>query len=228
MFTTDTSRYEIKFVARNTEIHRMANWLQSHAEGFSKAYPDRRVNNVYFDSPDLHSYLANLAGISDRAKIRYRWYGESRTPTPGNFEFKYRKNALGWKETHPIGDAPYEPDNRWTDIRSRILAQIPATARIWPSIYSTAVLVNRYDRRYYISADRNVRVTIDRDIGVWDQRRSTHLNLNKSTPLPEAIIVEVKCAFSDRAGAERVIQTIPLRPSRHSKYVVGVNAITHV
>ena len=44
------------------------------------AFPDRIVNNVYFDTPDLAAFEANLWGAPERRKCRLRWYGETFQP----------------------------------------------------------------------------------------------------------------------------------------------------
>ncbi len=58
------ARNEIKFVARTTEYNRIINWLKLHSAGFYKLYPDRVINNVYFDTQDYNAYAGNISGES--------------------------------------------------------------------------------------------------------------------------------------------------------------------
>ena len=71
-------RHEVKFAAYATAIRGMLrHWLHMHPAGFFSPYPERQVNNVYFDTWDYRAYAENLAGVSERSKVRYRWYGDS-------------------------------------------------------------------------------------------------------------------------------------------------------
>ena len=73
-------RHEVKFAAYAIEYESLCHWLRMHPSGFVKSYPDRQVNNVYFDSWDYRAFAENLAGISQRSKVRYRWYGNDEGP----------------------------------------------------------------------------------------------------------------------------------------------------
>ena len=41
-----------------------------------KSYPDRWVNNIYFDNINLDLFNQSIEGISKRTKVRLRWYGD--------------------------------------------------------------------------------------------------------------------------------------------------------
>lgn len=219
-------RYEVKFVASDPFAPTLRNWVRLHAAGFRIAYPSRRVNNVYFDTHDLVTFWENLTGISERTKVRYRWYGERLEPGPGALELKGKRNSLGWKRVFRVGQAPWFPGASWRAIRGNLLAALPPLARLWFEEHPAPVILNSYRREYYVSADGRVRVTLDLDQGVWDQRFSSHPNLTRAANLPQCLVVEVKCAKADRDLASRVLEGIPIRVSRHSKYVTGVRAVT--
>jgi hypothetical protein len=69
----DPLRYEVKYVARATELHRVLTWVRNNRAGFREPYPPRQVNNVYFDTFDHFAYVENLSGASARSKVRFRW-----------------------------------------------------------------------------------------------------------------------------------------------------------
>jgi hypothetical protein len=50
-------------------------------------------------------------------------------------------------------------------------------------------------------------------------------NFKRKPNTPRLIVLEIKCAKADRDRASRAIQRLPLRMSRHCKYVVGMGAI---
>ena len=88
-------RHEVKFIAPPTQRASVESWLLGHAAGFHSAYPPRRVNNFYLDDFDLSTYEENLAGVSSRTKVRFRWYGNSPDEVAGTLELKRKRNRLG-------------------------------------------------------------------------------------------------------------------------------------
>ena len=73
----EDARLEIKFVSNEKNVDVIENWLKLNPAGFYRPYPDRWVNNVYFDTHDYFAFNENLTGASCRTKLRYRWYGRS-------------------------------------------------------------------------------------------------------------------------------------------------------
>ena len=71
-------RYERKFLVSDSNLnrHEMEKVIKFHPSYFYKLYPDRFVNNVYFDTPTYKDFHDNVAGLSHRNKFRIRWYGD--------------------------------------------------------------------------------------------------------------------------------------------------------
>ena len=90
-------RYELKFIAEPFEHTRILNWLRQHHTCFVTEYPDRQVNNIYFDTYNYNSYCENIYGSSSKSKVRFRWYGGSKEPKNGSLEIKCKRNQLNWK-----------------------------------------------------------------------------------------------------------------------------------
>ncbi|MDJ0849926.1 MAG: VTC domain-containing protein [Myxococcota bacterium] len=219
-----TYRYEVKFVAPTIRRSEVDAWIRTNRAGFRTAYPPRRVNNVYFDDYDLRTFDENLTGISRRTKVRFRWYGTHATEPSGTLELKFKRNKLGWKESFRIASLPLAGQS-WRSIVGKLRGQLPAHGQAWLDSHPQPVLINAYWRRYFVSADGRVRVTVDEDQQVYDQRFHAAPNLHAAANLPDALIVEVKADVNDHGLAGRAIQGIPLRLARHSKYVVGVQSI---
>jgi hypothetical protein len=220
-----SARVEIKFSA--PELHRdnLLMWLRLHPAGFGSPFPPRWVNNLYFDTHDYGAFAENTSGASSRAKVRYRWYGDSRTPDAGTLEVKCKRNFFGWKLRFDVADAPYRPGIDARSLRRAVLEQLPASGREWLSANPFPVLLNRYRRRYFVSADARIRVTLDTDQAVWDQRYKSHPNLSIRTKLPPILVVEFKFDRRDRELASRYLTGMPIRVGRHSKYMSGTSAI---
>src|SRR5262249_50321851 len=56
----------------------------------------------------------------------------------------------------------------------------------------------------------------------FEQRLAARRNLARRSPLPDALVVEVKFAPEDARSARAIVQGLPLRVGRYSKYVVGL------
>jgi hypothetical protein len=219
-------RYEIKFAGSELLREQLRFALRTHPAGFRIAYPSRQVNNVYFDTYNYDAYWDNLAGASVRTKVRYRWYGDSLEPICGALELKDKRNLLGWKRTYKVDESPYVHDARWRVIQEKVKDQLPEEGRQWLDTNPQPVLINSYLRAYFISSDERIRVTLDWNQAVWDQRFSSCLNLKKRGNMPRTVVLEIKGSAEDRKLAAHVLQDLPVRISRFSKYVVGVQAVS--
>ena len=72
----DEYRNEIKFLLYG--VSRKTLFIQYKLSSLllSKTYPDRWVNNIYFDNINLDLFSQSIEGISKRTKVRLRWYGD--------------------------------------------------------------------------------------------------------------------------------------------------------
>lgn len=218
------ARHELKFVAIETCERDVRYWLRNHSAGFFRPYPTRQVNNVYFDRPDYDSYAVSTEGVSARVKVRYRWYGEDSAPRPGQLEVKLRRNRLGWKESYPVPDLPTGL-RRWTEIRRAILERLPAEGRWWLLEHDRPIVINHYEREYWVSRDGGIRATIDRRPVVYDQRLRATVNVSARAEMPRPVVLEIKCAAGSTADASRAVADLPLPLARHSKYCAAVETL---
>lgn len=224
----EKSRIEVKFVSAAIHYHTLLSWLRVHPAGFISLYPDRRVNNIYFDTYEWSAFAENLSGVSSRTKVRYRWYGKSVYPDKGTLEVKQKRNCHGWKLQYKIDKPPYEPGANWQTIKQLLLEQLPAEGKRWVNNNPMPVIINRYFRKYLCSADQKIRVTIDTQMGVWEQRLKSDPNFIHRANIPDIVVVEFKFDRRDYGIASGIVQGIPIHQSRHSKYVTGVRAIVGI
>ena len=221
----DDARHEVKFIAYDSNVAELRNWVMAHRAAFYRPYPSRRINNVYFDTFTYEAYEGNISGESKRQKVRFRWYGEDRTPKPGTLEVKCRFNSLGWKLNYKVPELAYQDGDTWRKIIRELRSHLPEEGRLWLDANPQAVLLNSYRRDYFVSRNNLVRVTIDVDQRVWDQRLKPTPNTTREANMPKTTVVEVKCDRRDRQLASDYIQGIPLRVGRYSKYIVGTTAL---
>ena len=221
----DYARLEIKFSAYEVYVHTLLHWLNMHPACFFMPFPARQVNNIYFDMHNYYAFTENLSGESSRTKVRYRWYGETIDPDIGALEIKCKRNYFGWKHRYPIFKPPYKAGYSLRDIRQALLEQLPPDGKKWLNTSPFPIIINRYHRKYFLSSDGKIRVTMDTKQAVWDQRFKPFPNFENQANLPPALVVEVKFDRNDRELASQILEDIPLRVSRHSKYISGVRAV---
>lgn len=219
-------RIELKFVTGEGHTDRLLRWLRIHPAAFGTPYPSRRINNVYFDDYDYAAAGQVVGGVRQRFKLRYRWYGTGPLPGPGVLEIKCRRNAYNQKLSYPIADSPFEGRSSWREITAALAAQLPPEARNHLLSYPVPTLINSYHRRYFLSADRKVRITIDTDQRFLDQRASSRPNLRKGLAFAGDLVLEVKAEREHVDRAKEIVRTIPLRLGRNSKYLNGIEALS--
>jgi hypothetical protein len=217
-------RHEVKFAAYSSEYYGLRNWLLMHPAGFVSPFPDRQVNNVYFDSWDYRAYAENLAGVSERSKVRFRWYGDNEGPASGALEVKQKRNHFGWKLRYAV-EQPYQPGYEWAQIRAAMRDQLPQDGRLWLDQNPLPVMLNRYQREYFESTDRKIRATIDTQQQVFDQRAGALPNFRRQAIMQDTLVVEFKFSRADRPEAVSLLGNMPLRIGRHSKFMNAVRAI---
>lgn len=220
----EDARYEVKFVADATRYHELERWILLNPAGFRMSYPPRRVNNVYFDTPDLHAYAENLSGASARSKVRLRWYGETDQPQATTLEVKRRRNRLGWKICFPGGTMDFSA-RPWSEIQRALRRRLPPGGQIWLDAFPQPILINRYHRQYFESPAGRLRATLDWRQTVLDQRLKPRPNLRLYSNIPDTLVLEIKFHRGDHALGSAATQGTPIRVSRNSKYMIGVQSI---
>lgn len=219
------SRLEIKFVVNELDRDRLINWLTLHPAGFSSPHPPRWISNIYFDTYDYSAFRQNLTGASERSKLRYRWYGVDRYPDRGALELKSKRNYFGWKSRFSVEEPPYIRGDHWRDIRAKLELQLPLDGQIILASNPQPTVLTRYFRRYFTTSDRKVRATIDTQQSVYDQRYKPYPNTSRRANISSTVVLELKFSRKDRERAAALMQGLPVRVSRNSKYVIGLRSV---
>ncbi len=209
-------RYERKFRVEHMSVAALQQILQLHPASFQELYPDRQINNIYLDTPQLTTWNDNIYGVNQRKKYRIRWYGQDlRDVRSAKLELKIKHNELGSKKSFSI------PDFRMEEIE-RVCQELPQLDPSFPFLRPS--LINTYQRSYLMSFDGRFRLTIDRDMCFYPYSgtlNSGAFDLAKPMHDP-ALILEIKYEAADDSLVEQITQHLPFRQSRHSKYVTGV------
>jgi len=218
-------RYERKFLIPHLTADKVRSLVRLHPAMFREIYHQRYVNNIYFDTVDMKSYFDSVCGAADRLKIRVRWYGElfGAVEKPV-LEFKFKKGFLGAKESYPLGS--FHLDERFgagvlkdmfekSDIPHILKIQLPALE---------PALLNRYSRRYYLSADGQYRITLDSEMQFYSISNYHNSYLHRHRDLTN-VVLELKYDSRQDRRAHNITKHFAFRMTRSSKYLAGVESL---
>ncbi|NQU75586.1 MAG: VTC domain-containing protein [Planctomycetes bacterium] len=219
-------RYEVKFVLDESALPTLLAWVRSHPAGFVTAYPTRQVNSLYFDTNDWASLFDGLGGLTSRGKLRFRWYGPDISRPDCMLELKHKRGSLGTKISRPIEAIDLRGAN-WGDIVRDLDKQdlgplVPVLARS-----HCPVLLNHYQRRYNVSADRTVRLTIDTELVCYDQTFAGRPNLDRPEPRQPVMVLELKGLWRHERRISEVAGQLPMRSCAFSKFTSGVCGLAY-
>ena len=83
-------------------------------------------------------------------------------------------------------------------------------------------LINFYQREYYESAEGSIRISLDYDHQIYDQRFSAFPNLSFAEPHHNVPLIEIKAFMVNYESIVRTLAGFPIRAEPFSKYIDGV------
>jgi SPX domain protein involved in polyphosphate accumulation len=221
-------RHERKCVLAAADYDLLTSWIDRQEMAFRRTYPQRVVQSLYFDSHSLDDFGDTLSGVGDRKKVRLRWYGGDCRVRQAVLEVKCKRNMLGVKLSYPM-DLPAPLSSINLELLVKLIAQrLPEEVRAGVEYANQAVALVEYKREYFASWDQRVRITLDRDLRVYDQLDSGHINDARVSPLPELAVLELKYAAEIDHEVRASLEALPHRLSRFSKYSIGVQRLLGV
>tara|TARA_B100001964_G_scaffold197137_1_gene222018 strand:+ start:563 stop:1243 length:681 start_codon:yes stop_codon:yes gene_type:complete len=218
-------RYERKFFITSITKAEIEKLVMFHPANFSEVFYERSINNIYFDTPMFKSYFDNIDGNSDRTKVRIRWYGELydniKKPT---LELKIKNGILGHKLHFLL-----KPLNTTTQLNKLDIVQLTSNVDIPQHILAkikvlTPTLLNRYNRKYFLSADKRFRITIDTNQVFYKICSINRYFLNRCRD-NSSIVLELKYDRNADKDASYITESIPFRLTKSSKYVRGIEKL---
>jgi hypothetical protein len=221
----DNYRYERKFIVSEISEYEIETMIKLHPAMFFEVYPQRHINNLYFDSFALKNYLDSVDGFKDRIKIRIRWYGDlfGIIERP-RLEIKIKNGLVGKKESYLLNPFSFDENlkrNAILDVLKK--SEIPEQLKLKLNS-SEFALLNRYIRRYYESMDRRFRLTIDSEMTFYKLNAHHNNFLHKSYDQINTI-VELKYGPDEDSYIERISNNFPFRMTKSSKYVDGIERL---
>ena len=218
-------RFERKFtIPNNFSSKEIEHQIKQNSALFREVFHQRQVNNIYLDTEGYNDYFDNVLGVSERKKIRVRWYGntfgEIKKPV---LEIKIKKGLVGDKWSYKL--KPLIIDKNFTN--SYMQSIFKKSEISLPILESqkmvTPTLLNSYSRTYYLSADNRFRITLDFDL-LYHEIDKRFNNFDKKPVKDKNKIVELKYGISDDNGAKEISTQFSFRLNKNSKYVNGIDA----
>ena len=222
---TEELRYEIKAPLSGLQLLRLHAWIIAHPRAFRRAYPPRWINNIYFDTWEFDSLNDHLEGIDVHQKLRLRWYGPSlREFHRAYLELKHRNNRLGIKQVQELNHTLKLERTSWVEIMQYLRSS--ANDFFLPLLISVRpVLISRFYREYYVTADGETRLTLDYELKSFDQRYSNSPNFRFCVPLLDEVIVELKSSVESSTALATLMADFPFRFDKYSKYVASMQSM---
>lgn len=219
-------RHERKFLITDYSASEVEQIIKYNPACFTEIYHQRTVNNIYFDSLGYDSYYSNVEGDFDRIKARIRWYGELFGEIENAFlEFKIKKGLIGKKNFYPLNRFQLNENFSKQEILKALdSGKTPLNIQdLMLSIYPT--LLNSYSRKYFLSADKQFRLTIDKDQKFFGISYNNSTFLNKVTNY-QAVILELKYNVCLEQEANEITSKFPFKMTKNSKYLQGIERVS--
>lgn len=210
-------RYERKYLIRNVDLPSFL--YEIYNNHFIEVFEERIINNLYYDDLDFNSLMDNIDGLSERRKYRIRWYGNTFDNSKKQFEVKSKKEFLNTKKVFKLGKYAIKNINdlkRSSEKLNRCLL-LNDQNLFFLFQKKSLTIFNSYERKYFLSRDKNIRITIDKNLKCYSPITKNVFKENK-------MIVEIK--YDKDYNFINNLNYLKL--NKYSKYVKGViSTYTH-
>ena len=206
-------RYERKWVFNSIDHNQLFILLNRSNFLFTNQFSDRQVNSIYFDDENHTSIIQNIDGISEKKKYRLRWYGDFKIITNPTFEIKSKK---GFEVSKKNFDLPKMSNLNLFDYNDieKIELLINGNFNFKNKLFP--ILTTHYLRSYFISSNKLVRSTVDRNLKSLLLYKNRNLNIIKEY---KDIILEVKYDLNLDDYVRSNLGNISTILSKNSKFV---------
>ena len=208
-------RFERKYNLNEIQLFKLKHLILNSS--LVEHHPPRWINNLYFDSLSYNSYHENVEGLSDRKKVRIRWYGTQFGAIKPTFEVKIKSEYVNRKESTKLKKIIVQDKTAFDSLKDDALQELMKQESKNYTILSTSYpsLLNRYYREYYISNDRSTRLTIDQSMWFYNfKSKKEHADVNH-------VVMEIKYKSDSKMGFD--VSEFNLQLDKSSKYVLGLD-----
>ena len=202
----NNARIEKKFVlGKSKEDYLESILIRS---GFNRIFKPRYINSIYLDTVNFDFAKDNINGVSQRKKIRFRWYNNDLNNI--SFEEKNKNNFSVNKIISKV-EVPSNSKNLISNLKSYFY-DLKKNCLIENYLF---ILKTNYFRSYWLSPDKKIRATIDINLNASPINNPVNkLTLNDT-------ILEFKFLSKEEENFRNLfhIKKINLRSKKYSKYL---------
>ena len=214
-------RHERKFTVEENFPNRVKNFL--YENNFVKAYPTRAVNSIYYDTSEFTNFEESEEGVSERCKLRIRYYNEDNNLLI--LENKFKSSDIGWKESKKITAKGIDSSSitiittNSNSKKSKLIIPININNYYTPSLFVT------YIRYYFTQEKAKVRLTIDYGLRFARLRNGSKIINRPQNIKSDFGVLEIKydSSIEEVDILNKLSAHYSLILSRHSKYCTGIN-----
>jgi SPX domain protein involved in polyphosphate accumulation len=204
-------RFERKWLFKSNNSLSLINALIRSNLFFRTQYPSRKVNSIYFDTHNYTSIRQNLDGVSNKKKIRIRWYGRKNTMIKPVIEIKSKKGFETKKESIKIKELDNVKLSNLELLKEKLNIKIKSKKIIFP------ILTTHYKREYFVSLNGKIRATVDYNLQSIFLNNLSQIDIVKN--FNNICILEFKYPIGLDKYVRKNLKDITLRLSKNSKFV---------
>ncbi|HSF14433.1 MAG TPA: polyphosphate polymerase domain-containing protein [Vicinamibacteria bacterium] len=208
----------MKFVLRATDLGKLRSILRTNFRRALYGNAPSMIRSLYFDDAALRAYHESVEGVGARRKLRLRWYNSEEHSL--FFEVKERDFDLVSKKRVAIGSDTPLSLLRYRDVFSELHTLLEPRERELLVSQGHPVLICEYAREYY-EGPGGLRVTVDFDLGWFEQLGALRPRCRFGVHAPHTIILEVKAPLGRSVEIVPLLHPLRVAVTRSSKYVVG-------
>lgn len=204
-------RFERKWLFKSNNYLALINTLIRSNLFFRTQFPTRKVNSIYFDTNNYTSIRQNLDGVSNKKKIRIRWYGNKDVLDNPTIEIKSKKGFETKKESIRIKELDQVKLFNLKKIKDKLNVRLKSKKIINP------VLTTHYEREYFLSLNGKIRATVDYNLKSIFLNNFSQIDIVKN--FKNTSILELKYSIGLDKYVRKNLKDITLRLSKNSKFV---------
>ena len=183
-------RYERKYLTDMMDFPELVSRVKMHPSAFKEIHEERRINNIYLDYEDLKNYKDSVEGNRERLKVRIRWYGETFDNVKPVLEIKIKDGLQGKKMSFPLASFVFYKDFSNKELWS-VFSRSNLPSWVLEKLKSyKMVLLNNYKRRYFLSGNKKVRMTLDYDQEFYELNSGKN-RLNTKVKDSRTLVIEL-------------------------------------
>jgi hypothetical protein len=155
-------RFERKYALSASEFLQFEKLLL--LSDLEELHAKRTINNCYLDDVKHSAFTESIEGYSEKAKSRFRWYGDFFQTTKPTLEFKLKQNNSNRKELFKLFETRIHEDLNWSNYVQKVREFIKSEYDFQVSERLEPVLLNSYNRSYYSDFKKTFRLTVDENL----------------------------------------------------------------